>query len=168
LITNTGKSVGITEDEHSSSPRLASDETVDENTVKRTVKIRHVIAAIGTDFFVVTNCSHSPRIFFNTIFWGKEKNDVGRIRKLLSGVTELPASAFGELPYIEFEIDNTLKLDGCREILGYNDREVRLMTDVGTVTVGGADIELCSYGNSTVRLVGRIKSISIEEVKDKC
>ena len=92
---------------------------------------------------------------------------MGRIKKYLSNLTELPMSAFGERPYIEFEVDNALKLVGCREILGYDDTEARFMTEVGIVTVLGEGLELCSYGNSTVRITGRIIEVTVGEAK-KC
>ena len=93
---------------------------------------------------------------------------MGRIRSLLTRVNELPSSAFGERPYIEFEIDSCLKLDGCREILSYSDKGAMFLTDMGIIRVGGEELELSSYGNSTVRVCGKIISVTVDGEGRKC
>ena len=92
---------------------------------------------------------------------------MGKIKNILAAVTDLPSSSFGERPYIELEGNSFFKLDGCREILNYDDTAAVFQTKESVITVSGEKLEISSYGNSTVRLKGIICDISIRE-NGKC
>ena len=87
---------------------------------------------------------------------------MSKIKRFLEAFTELPSSSFGDRPYIEIEGDNTLKLDGCTEILSYDDNSVSFGTKESRITVIGNELRMCSFGNSTVRVVGNITRLEIE------
>lgn len=91
---------------------------------------------------------------------------MSKIKKIIEAFTELPSSSFGDRPYIEMEGDNTLKLDGCKEILTYDDTSSSFRTNESRVTVRGTELKMCSFGNSTVRVTGNITSIEIERMRD--
>lgn len=162
--TNTGNNVGITALKQSSIPRWASFDAVDENIRNMNNNIRQSTPNTAEmRFFAGMNYVSPICIFLITIFDEKRNNALGRIKKLLTAVTELPQSAFGECPYIEIEVDSAFKLDGCREILAYGEESVSLLTDMGIITVSGRALELRSYGNSTIRITGRIMKVEIGE-----
>ena len=89
---------------------------------------------------------------------------MSKIKKFLEVFTELPSSSFGDRPYIEMEGDNTLKLDGCREILSYDETSVSFRTNESRITVSGIGLKMCSFGNSTVRVTGNITGLEMERI----
>ncbi len=90
---------------------------------------------------------------------------MSKIKKFLEAFTELPSSSFGDRPYIEMEGDNTLKLDGCKEILSYDEEAASFRTNESRVTVRGSGLKMCSFGNSTVRVTGNITGLEIERIR---
>lgn len=166
LITKIGKRVGITTPTQSMIPFLAASDATDEK-IRNTHKSTSVKneTACERHFLFITNSSEKFSIFFNTILSEKRKNDLSRFKHFLQTVTELPSSSFGDRPYIEMEGDNTFKLDGCKEILSYDDNSASFSTKESRITVSGSQIKMCSFGNSTVRVTGNITKLEIERVK---
>lgn len=166
LITKIGKSVGAITLTQRIIPCFADSEAVDEKTRKVQSRLKAIKdQIIEAYFFNITNSSVSFRIFLTTILFEKRKNDLSRIKRFLETFTELPSSSFSDRPYIEMEGDNTFKLDGCEEILSYDEHTASFITKESRITVSGDSLMMCSFGNSTVRVTGNITRVEIERIK---
>lgn len=91
---------------------------------------------------------------------------MGNWKKKLATFTELPQMSFGGCRYVEIESNSSVKIDGCTEILAYDNDEATFLTKEGLVTVNGSGLEICSYGNCTVRLVGEITGVFFGEISN--
>ena len=88
---------------------------------------------------------------------------MGKIKKVLSKVTDLPPSSFERVPYITVEGNISFKLDFCDEILSYDENGAEFLCRELKISMIGENLEMSSYGNSTVKIDGKIISINIEE-----
>ncbi len=87
------------------------------------------------------------------------------LRKKLSKVCELPEGSFGCNSYLAIESNTTIRIDGCEEILSYDEKEVSLRLRDVTVTVTGEGMTLRSYAMKTVRIVGVIENVALAETR---
>lgn len=85
------------------------------------------------------------------------------IRKKLARATDLPESSFGGCPYITIESNSDVKIDGCLEILSYSENEVSVRLSGMEATVCGSLLTLRSYAIKTIRICGKIESISLSD-----
>ncbi len=90
-----------------------------------------------------------------------------KLRRKLAEVTEMPESSFGGCPYLVLESNSSVRIDECYEILSYDTEAIRLRLKDMTVTVTGRDLTMRSYAMKTIRIVGTIDSISLQERKKR-
>lgn len=88
---------------------------------------------------------------------------MGKIKRKMSDATELPQASFGACPYFEIEGNHSIKIDECLEILSYDEEKTVLKLKGLTVSVIGKGLTMNSYGMGTIRLVGRIDNLVLEE-----
>ncbi|MBQ4065183.1 MAG: YabP/YqfC family sporulation protein [Clostridia bacterium] len=84
-------------------------------------------------------------------------------RKRLAKAMELPVTSFGGCSYLTIESNVSIKIDGCEEILSYEENEVSLRLSDGYVTITGEGMTIRSYAMRTVRIVGTVRSVSLTE-----
>ena len=70
-----------------------------------------------------------------------------------------PTGLTGGDPYITLCGFESMEVDGCREILTYEDTMIRLAFRGGTVTIVGTGLVMRSFFGSRVEVVGKIDGI---------
>lgn len=94
---------------------------------------------------------------------------MGKLRKRLAALTELPMDAFGACPYVTIESNTAIKLDACLEILSYDEARIRLRLSELIATVTGERMTMRSYGDRTIRITGIIRSLTLTEIgQEEC
>ena len=77
--------------------------------------------------------------------------------------TDKLADAAGGYSYMTITSDRNVMIEGCRQITECSDILARIATRQFTVEIWGSDLTVDSFSNSSVRVSGRIASLSLEK-----
>ena len=73
------------------------------------------------------------------------------------------AEAAGDYSYITITSDSNVMIEGCKQILECSEILARIATRQFTVEIWGNELTVDSFSNSSVRVSGRISSLSLEK-----
>ncbi|SDB46522.1 YabP family protein [Ruminococcaceae bacterium FB2012] len=77
--------------------------------------------------------------------------------------TDKLADAAGGFSYITITSDKSVMIEGCRQIIECSEILARIATRQFTVEIWGSGLTVDSFSNSSVRVSGRIGSLSLEK-----
>ena len=80
----------------------------------------------------------------------------------MGSITERLYEAAGGYSYITITSDSCVIIEGCRQIIECSDISARVATRQFTVEVMGSGLTVDSFSNSSVKVSGRITSLSLE------
>lgn len=80
----------------------------------------------------------------------------------MSKVTEILRKASGSYSYITITSDESITVEGCRNILECSDVLVILKTVKFTVEIFGYDMKVRSFNCDSVEVTGKIRSVELE------
>ena len=73
------------------------------------------------------------------------------------------ADAAGGYSYITITSDSSVMIEGCKQIIECSEILARIATRQFTVEVWGSGLTVDSFSNSSVKVSGRITSLSLEK-----
>lgn len=80
-------------------------------------------------------------------------------------LADLMHKASGSYSYITITSDESIMVEGCRNILECSDVLVILRTVKFTVEIFGFDMKVRSFNNDSVEVTGKIRTVEIEPGK---
>ncbi len=90
---------------------------------------------------------------------------MGKIRKRLAEITDLPEASFGSCPRIILNSDSEAVIDECLEIMSYEDNEIRLRLSGLFAVISGSGLSLKSFSCGNITVCGKICGIALSDTR---
>lgn len=87
---------------------------------------------------------------------------INRMKERISNKLDLSREVIMDLPQITVTGDNEITIENHKGIILFEDREVKINSNVGLISICGKEFEILFMGGSTLTLSGRFKSINYE------
>ena len=75
---------------------------------------------------------------------------------------DLPRDIILNLPKITIVSDNEITIENHKGVVHFDDKEVKINSSVGLISIGGKNFEILFMGGSTLTLSGKFKSVVYE------
>lgn len=75
---------------------------------------------------------------------------------------DIPRDIVFNLPKITIISDNEISIENHKGVVLFEDKEVKINSNVGLISISGRDFEILFMGGSTLTLSGKFKSVVYE------
>jgi sporulation protein YqfC len=90
------------------------------------------------------------------------ENKLYRTKESIAEKFDLPRDIVLNLPKITIISDNEITIENHKGVVLFEDREVKINSNVGLISIVGKEFEILFMGGSTLTLSGRFKSVVYE------
>lgn len=87
---------------------------------------------------------------------------INKMKERLSSKLDLSREVIMDLPQITVTGNNEITIENHKGIILFEDREVKINSNVGLISIYGKEFEILFMGGSTLTLSGTFRSIKYE------
>ena len=92
----------------------------------------------------------------------KMENKINEVKNNVVDKLDLPRDLILDLPRIAITGNNEIIIENHKGIIIFDDKQAKINTRVGLVTIYGEDLEILFLGGSTITLKGKFRSVVYE------
>ncbi len=85
-----------------------------------------------------------------------------RVKQSLGDLFEMPSEPINGGMKLTVTDGNEVYMDGCTEILGYEEECIRVSTSLGVLTVYGSGLDIPKYSDGELTVRGTVTSVEIK------
>lgn len=93
----------------------------------------------------------------------KMENKINEVKNSFADKLDLPRDLVLDLPKIAITGDNEIIIENHKGIIIFDDKQSKINTRVGPVTIYGENLEILFLGGTTITLRGKFRSVVYEE-----
>ena len=90
------------------------------------------------------------------------ENKFYKTKETIAEKFDLPRDIMFNLPKITIVSDNEITIENHKGVVLFEDKEVKINSSVGLISISGRDFEILFMGGSTLTLSGKFKSVLYE------
>jgi sporulation protein YqfC len=87
---------------------------------------------------------------------------VNKVKENISEKLELPRDIVLDLPKITITGDNEIIIENHKGVILFEEKQVKVNSGVGLISISGSNFEILFMGGSTITLSGKFKSMIYE------
>lgn len=91
------------------------------------------------------------------------ENKINKAKESLANQLDLPRDVMLSIPKISVTGNNEITIENHKGIVLFNEKEVKINSNVGVISVSGEKFEILFLGGSTITIGGKFQSILYEE-----
>ena len=90
------------------------------------------------------------------------ENKLYRTKEIIAEKFNLPRDIMLDLPKITIISDNEITIENHKGVVLFENKEVKINSNVGLISISGRDFEILFMGGSTLTLSGKFESVVYE------
>lgn len=90
------------------------------------------------------------------------EDKINRAKESLANQLDLPRDVMLNIPKISVTGNNEITIENHKGIVFFGDKEVRINSNVGLISILGEEFEILFLGGSTITISGKFKTINYE------
>jgi sporulation protein YqfC len=90
------------------------------------------------------------------------ENKLNKAKETIAAKLDLPRDVVLNMPKITISGDNEITIENHKGVVLFEEKEIKINSNVGVITVNGNGFEILFIGGSTLTLSGRFKSVIYE------
>lgn len=90
------------------------------------------------------------------------ENKLSRTKETIAQKLDLPRDVVMNIPRIMIIGDNEITIENHKGVILFEEREIKVNSNVGLITVYGDEFEILFMGGTTLTLSGKFKSVVYE------
>ena len=92
------------------------------------------------------------------------ENKLDKVKEGLAEKLDLPRDIVLNIPKIVITGNNEIIIENHKGIISFDNNEIKINSKVGTITLGGHNLEILFIGGNTITISGKFKSLVYEEL----
>ncbi|NLZ48414.1 MAG: sporulation protein YqfC [Clostridiales bacterium] len=90
------------------------------------------------------------------------EDKINKAKESLANQLDLPRDVMLNIPKISVTGNNEITIENHKGIVFFGDKEVRINSNVGLISILGEEFEILFLGGSTITISGKFKTINYE------
>lgn len=90
------------------------------------------------------------------------ENKLYKTKEIIAEKFNLPRDIMLDLPKITIISDNEITIENHKGVVLFENKEVKVNSNVGLISISGSDFEILFMGGSTLTLSGKFESVVYE------
>lgn len=90
------------------------------------------------------------------------EDKINKARESLANQLDLPRDVMMNIPKISVTGNNEITIENHKGIVLFDEKEVKINSNVGLISISGEKFEILFLGGSTITISGRFRSILYE------